>query len=241
MTGGVGDGTNDRNRVGSAVVGSSRSVEGPGGAKFNCLVRAAAGDHWCGGVDYSHFLAAGSAVAASVGRLPGAGRIEGPVTMTDSVRYRADDGDRVGSAVVGGSRRIKSPNGAELNSLIGIAAGDHWRGGVDYSHFLTARSAIAASIGRLPGAGCIEGVTAMTGGVGDRADDCDGVGSAVVGSGRRIKSPDGAKLNGLIGIAAGDHWRGGVDYSHFLTARSAVAASIGRLPGAGCIEGVTAM
>src|SRR6266404_2549903 len=214
MTGGVGDGTNDRNRVGSAVVGSSRSVEGPGGAKFNCLVRAAAGDHWCGGVDYSHFLAAGSAVAASVGRLPGAGRIEGPVTMTDSVRYRADDCDGVGSAVVGRSRRIKSPDGAKLNGLIGIAAGDHWRGGVDYSHFLTARSAVAASIGRLPGAGCIEGVTAMTCGVGDRADDRDGVGSAVVDRGRSVEGPGGAKLNGLIGIAASNHRGGSVHHGY---------------------------
>src|SRR6266478_720534 len=125
MTGGVGDRTNDRNRVGSAVVGGGRSVEAPGGAKFNCLVCAAAGDHWSGGINYSHFLAAGSAVTASISRLPGAGRIEGVAAMTGGVGDGADDRDGVGSAVVGRSRRIKSPDGAKLNGLIGIAASNH--------------------------------------------------------------------------------------------------------------------
>src|SRR6266404_9443276 len=117
MTGGVGDGTNDRNRVGSAVVGRSRSVEGPGGAKFNCLVCAAAGDHWGGGVDYSHFLAARSAVTASISRLPGAGRIEGGPAMTGGVGDGADDRNRVGSAVVGRSRSVERPRTAKFNCL----------------------------------------------------------------------------------------------------------------------------
>src|SRR5205807_9491475 len=117
-----------------------------------------------------------------------------------------------------------------LHSLIGVAASNDRRGGIDYGHFLAASSEVAASIGRLPSPGRIKGAAAVTGGVGDRADDRNGVAAAVVGGSGRIEGPGGPLLHRLIGAAASNHRRSGIDHSHFLTASSEVAASIARLP-----------
>src|SRR5207253_2306475 len=90
---------------------------------------------------------------------------------------------------------------------------------------------VAASIGRLPGPRRIKGAAAVTGGVGDGADDRNGVAAAVVGRGGRIERPGGPLLHCLIGAAASNDRRGGIEHGHFLTALGKVAASIRRLPG----------
>src|SRR5438552_8500048 len=110
-------------------------------------------------------------VAASIRRLPGPGHIERAAAMTGRVSDGADDRNGVAAAVVGRSGRIESPCGSLLDCLIGAAASDYRRGGIDHSHFLTALGEVAASIRRLPGPGRIEGAAAMTGRIGDRADD----------------------------------------------------------------------
>src|SRR5258707_5414359 len=51
--------------------------------------------------------AAGSAVATTVSRLPGACRIKCSPAMTGRVGHRADDRDRVSTAVVGRCRRAE--------------------------------------------------------------------------------------------------------------------------------------
>src|SRR5260370_11667260 len=84
MTGSVGHSADNRDGVAATVVGRRRSVEGPGSTKFNRLVRAAASNHRGSGVDRVPLLAAGGAVAASVSRLPGAGRVKGAAAMTGS-------------------------------------------------------------------------------------------------------------------------------------------------------------
>src|SRR5207248_1944156 len=86
---------------------------------------------------------------------------------------------------------------------------------------------VAASIRRLPGPRRIKGAAAVTGGVSDGANDRNGVAAAVVGRSGRIESPGGPLLHRLIGAAASDDRRSGIDHSHFLTALGEVAASIG--------------
>src|SRR5205085_6593294 len=191
VTGGVGDGADNRNGVGAAVVGRSGRIESPGGPLLHRLIGAAASDYRRGGIDYSHFLAAFRAVAASIRRLPAPGHIEGAAAMTGRVCDRANDRNGVAAAVVGRSGRIEGPGGPLLHRLIGAAASNHWLGGIDTGHFLTALGEVAASIGRLPGPGRIKGAAAMTGGVGDGADNRNGVAAAVVGRSRRIEGPGG--------------------------------------------------
>src|SRR5437016_3434568 len=125
MTGRIGDGAENRNGVAAAVVGRSGRIESPGGPLLHRLIGAAASDYRRGGIDYSHFLAASSEVAASIGRLPGPGRIKGAAAMTGRVGDGADDRNGVAAAVVGRSGRIEGPGGPLLHRLIGAAASDH--------------------------------------------------------------------------------------------------------------------
>src|SRR5882724_986713 len=241
MTGGVGHCADDRDRVSAAVVGRGRSVEGPGVAKFNRLVRGAAGNHRCGGINHSHLLAAGSAIAAGVGRHPHAGGIKGRAAMAGGVGHRANNRDRVSAAVVGRRRSVEGPGGAKFNRLVGVAAGNHRGSGVNHSHLLAAGSAVAAGVGGLPDASRIKGRAAMAGGVGHRANNSDRVSAAVVGRRRSVEGPGSAKFNRLVCVAAGNHRGGGINHGHFLAALSAVATSVSRLPGAGRIKGRAAL
>src|SRR6266850_1608050 len=125
--------------------------------------------------------------------------------MTGGVGDRADNRDDVSAAVIGRRRRIKGPGSAELDALIGVAASNHRGRRVDYSHLLAALSAVATEVSRLPRPRGIEGSIAMTGGVGDRADNRDNVAAAVVSGCRRIKGPGSAELDALIGVAASTH------------------------------------
>src|SRR5258707_8591941 len=106
--------------------------------KSNRLVGVAAGNHWGSGVNHGHLLAALSAIAAKVGGLPDPRRIKGRAAMAGRVGYRADNRYRVSAAVVGRRRSIKSPGGAEINRLVGVAAGNHRDGGINHSHLLAA-------------------------------------------------------------------------------------------------------
>src|SRR5258706_2858280 len=91
------------------------------------------------------------------------------------------------------------------------------------------------------GSGWGEGVCAMDGGVGHGADNRDDVGAAVIRRCRQIKGPGSAELNALIGVTTSNHRSRCVDHSHLLAALSAVATEVSCLPGAGRVEGITAM
>src|SRR5436190_503302 len=129
--------------------------------------------------------------------------------MAGGVGHRANNCDRVSAAVVGGRWNIEGPGGAKFNRLVSIAASNHWDGGVDHSHLLAALSAIAAKVGRLPDAGRVKGRAAMTGGVGHRANNCDGVSAVVVGGSWNIEGPGSASFERVVRVAASNHWDGG--------------------------------
>src|SRR6266567_3659655 len=175
VTSGVGHRADDRDGdVGPAVVGGGGRVKGPGCSKLHGLVGAAAIDDRGGGVNDVDRLAAPGAVAAGVGGRPGAGGVEGVAAVTGGVGHRADYRDsEVAAAIVGGGRRVKGPGRSNLYDLVGAAAiDDRGRGAVDV-HRLAAGSAVAAAIGCQPGPGGVEGVAAVTGGVGGGAQDRD--------------------------------------------------------------------
>src|SRR6266404_4845933 len=88
----------------------------------------------------------------------------------------------------------------ETVGLISWRGSDFHRRWVNDVDRLAAVGAVAAGISGRPGAGGVEGVAAMTGGVGHRADDCESGAPAIVGgAGRRVKGPGGSKLHGLVG------------------------------------------
>jgi len=128
-----------------------------------------------------------------------------------------------------------------LDSLIGVAASNHWSRGINNGHFLTATAAITAGVSRSPGAGCIKGASTMTSGVGDGADNRNRIAATVIGGSRGIEAPGGALLDSFVGAAASNHWSGGINNGDFLTASAAVAAGIGGSPGAGRIESSSTM
>src|SRR5260370_28230433 len=100
MAGGIGYGADNCDRVGATVISRRRSVESPGSPNLNRLVRFAASNHRCGGVDHSHFLAALSALAANFGGLSDPRRIKGRAAMTGGIGYRADYRDGIAAPVV---------------------------------------------------------------------------------------------------------------------------------------------
>jgi len=75
---------------------------------------------------------------------------------------------------------------------------------------LAAAAEITARIGGLPGTGCVERAAAMTRSIGDRANNGNGIAAGAIGCRRRIEGPGGSKLEALIRVDAGDHWRGGI-------------------------------
>src|SRR5207245_11409592 len=93
---------------------------------------------------------------------------------------------------------------------------------IGHNYCLTALSAVAASINRLPGAGRAQGVAATS--IGDSADDNNHRGAAVIGGRGRVEGPSVAALHGFIGIAANNDRRGRVNDRHRLTSRAAVPA-----------------
>src|SRR5439155_6026100 len=105
---------------------------------------------------------------------------------------------------------------------------------------LAAFGEVAALVRRAPGAGGVQGAAAMTGGVGERADDRDGGVAAGIAGGGRIKSPGAGALDGLV-AHAGNHRLGGVSHRDFLAALGEVAALISGAPGAGGVQGAAAM
>src|SRR5437016_7606961 len=109
--------------------------------------------------------------------------------MTCSVCFRADNRDDVIAAVLTRRSSDLGPGSAELDALIGVAASNHRGRRVDYSHLLTAGSAVATNVSSLPAQGRIQGTDAMTIRVGASADNRDGVTAAVIGRSRQIKTP----------------------------------------------------
>ncbi len=236
MTSHIGDCANDADCVAAAVVSGRWSIKGPGYTLFHSLVCAGAGDDWRGCIHDCHLLAARAAVAASIGCRPCSGRVESGAAMTSHISDCADDRDRVAAAVVSGRWSIKGPGCTLFNSLVCAGAGDDWRGCIYDSDFLAARAAVAASIGCRPGSDRIESGAAMTGHIGDCADDRDRVAAAVIGGSWSIKGPGCTLFDSLVCAGAGDDWRGCIHNCHLLAARAAVAAIIGGRPGSGRIE-----
>src|SRR6266571_1105107 len=130
----------------------------------------------------------------------------------------------------------------ETVGLISWRGSDFHRRWVNDVDRLAALGAVAAGVGRRPGPGGVEGVAAMTGGVGHRADHCDGnVGPAVVGGSGLVKAPGCSKLHGLVGAAAIDDREDGVNDVDGLAALGAVAAGVGGRPGAGGVKSIAAV
>src|SRR5260370_40711830 len=71
-------------------------------------------------------------------------------------------------------------------------------------------------MGCVPRLGGMEGSVAMTGCVGDRADNRDNVAATVVGRRRSVEGPGSTKFNRLVRAAASNHRGCGVDHSHLL-------------------------
>ena len=214
------------------------AIEGPGRAALHSFVgSAAAVHHWSARVHYRDLLATRAAVAAGIGGLPGASRIEGAAAVASHVGDCAQDRDGGAGAVVGRRRRIESPGGALFHSLVRAAARNDRSGRIHHGDRLTARTAVAAGVGGLPDAGRIKGTAAMTGHIGHSAENRNCGAAAVISGGRRIEGPGRALLDRLIGAAARNHWRGCVHHGHFLAALREVAAGIGGLPGTGGVKG----
>src|SRR5207249_334320 len=199
-------------RIAAAIVGGARRIKGPGGSKLHGLVGAAASDHRDDGVNDVDRLAALGAVAAGVGRRPGPGGVKSIAAVTGGVGHRAHHRhSRIAAAIVGGARRIKGPGGSKLHGLVGAAASDHRGDGVNDVDRLAALGAVAAGVGGRPGAGGVEGIAAVAGGVSHRVEDRDGnVGPAVVAGSGLVKTPGCSKLDALVGAAAIDDRGGGV-------------------------------
>src|SRR6266567_2126466 len=244
MPSGVGHRADDRDGdVGPAVVGGGGRVKAPGRYKRDGFVGAAAIDDRGSGVNDLDRLAALGAVAAGVSRRPGAGGVKGVAAVIGGVGHRADHRDgEVGPAVVGGGGLVKGPGCSKLRRFVGAAAIDDRGGGVSDVDRLAALGAVAAGVSRRPGAGGVERIAAVIGGVGHRADHRDGdVGPAVVGGGGLVKAPGCSKLDGLVGAAAVDDRGGGVSDVDRLAALGAVAAGVGGGPGAGGVKGIAAV
>src|SRR5439155_1583959 len=96
-------------------------------------------------------------------------------------------------------------------------------------------AAVAASIGGLPCPCGIEGCSAVTGRVGDCAENGNRVTAAVVGCGWSIKGPGSALFHSFVGAAASDHRSGGINDVYLLAASAAVAAGVRCLP---CPRGI---
>jgi len=111
-------------------------------------------------------LAARAAVAAGIRGLPGPCRIKGAAAMTGHIGHRAENRNRGAAAIIRRGRRIKGPGHPLFHCLIGAAARNDRRGRIDHRHLLTARAAVAAGIGGLPGPRCIEGAAAMASHIG---------------------------------------------------------------------------
>src|SRR5206468_1777546 len=153
-----------------------------------------------GVIFHRYGLAALGGVAASVRGPPGARGVEGIAAVTGEVGDRADDGDGHLAARVTGARRIKGPPAGALDGLVGHA-GDGRRRVIFRRYGLPALDGVAAGIGGPPRARGVEGIAAMAGEVGDRADNGDGHLPAGVAGARRIKGPDAGALDGLVGHA----------------------------------------
>src|SRR5260370_6023144 len=117
MIGSVGYSADNRDGVAATVVGRCWCIEGPSSAKFNRFVRAAASNHRSCRIYHNHLLAARSAVAASVSRLPHASRIKGAAAMTSCIGDRADNRDTVAATVIGRRRSVEGPGGAKFDRL----------------------------------------------------------------------------------------------------------------------------
>src|SRR5438067_2454511 len=113
--------------------------------------------------------------------------------------------NRGGTASINRNRNIKGPWRALFDGLV-TCTGYSGSNKICHDYCLTALSAVAAGINRLPGAGCAQGVTATS--IGDGADDDNHRGAAVIRGCGRVEGPTVAALNGFIGIAANNDWRG---------------------------------
>src|SRR5206468_10406 len=149
-----------------------RFVERPRAAALDGLV-ARARDGWGSGVNHGHFLAALDVVAAGIRGPPGPRGDERVAAVTGGVGRRADECDGDAAAGVGGGWLVEGPGAGTLDGLV-ACAGDGWGGRVEHGHLLAALDVVAAGIGGPPGPRGDEGVAAVIGGVGRRADDCDG-------------------------------------------------------------------
>ena len=223
-----------------SVTGGDWSIESPGCAALHCFVGAAAAVHHrrtC--VDHIDCLTTRAAVAAGIRSLPGACCIESGAAMTSSVGHCAENRDYCAATIVCRRWSIESPGGAQFDSLIGAAAGNDWRSGIDYGHFLTAGTAVATGIGSLPCPSRIKGGATVTRCVSHCADDPNGGGTAGVRRNGSVECPWGPLLDCLRTCTCYDG-SDKINHHYCLTALRAIAATINRLPGAGRAQGVAA-
>src|SRR5207249_1066186 len=164
------------------------------------------------------------------------GGVEGVAAVPGEVGHGAEngDGDVAGGVARGG--RIKGPVAGALDGLVGHA-GDERRGVILGCYLLAAVGGVAAGIGCPPGAGGIEGVAAVTGEVGDGAEDGDGHVATGVTGGRRIEGPVAGALDDFVSHAS-DGGRCVIFQRHLLAAVGRVAAGIRGSPGACDVESV---
>src|SRR6266568_6728704 len=130
----------------------------------------------------------------------------------------------------------------ETVGLISWRGSDFHRRWVNDVDRLAALGAVAAGVSGRPRPGGVEGVAAMTGGVGHRADHRDGnVGPAVVGGGGLVEAPGGSKLDGFVGAAAIDDRGDGVNDVDRLAALGTVATGVSGRPSADGVKSIAAM
>src|SRR5258707_13691383 len=109
------------------MIRSRRKITISGSADLNDLIGAAC-NYRGGGVNDGDGLAALGRVAAGVGSLPGAGRIEGAAAVAGHIGDGAQHREgHIGAIVIRDSWQVEAPGSADLNDLVG-AASDHWRG-----------------------------------------------------------------------------------------------------------------
>src|SRR5205823_4225798 len=122
-----------------------------------------------------------------------------------------------------------------LDSGVGRAAAQHRGGGVVDGDGLGATGAVAAVVGRCPSAGdgvVLVGAGAVAGLGAGLIEGDGGRGVAVFRRGRTGRGRHGVALDGAVGRAAAQHRSGGVVDGDGLGTTGAVAAIVGRRPGA---------
>ena len=81
----IGDGADDDNHRGAAVIRGRGRIESPTVAALHGFIGIAAKNNWSGRVHHSDLLVARAAVAASISSLPGSRRIKGRAAVTSHV------------------------------------------------------------------------------------------------------------------------------------------------------------